>query len=84
MLVAKISRTRRAHSSTAEQQNRLAEQSGSETRRVEGPAPALHEGEQGVDGTLAGNDGSAGWRGLARRADEAPEADEQSMGRCLR
>lgn len=60
------------------------EQPRSEPRRLEGAALSLEDGEQGVDGALAGEDGPSGRCGLSRGSEETPEADEPSgLGRRL-
>jgi len=82
--VAGVSKTRRANSTPSEQQHRLVEHPRPEPRRLEGAALSRADGEQGVDGTLVGQDWPVGWCGLTRGTQETPEAHEPSgLGRCL-
>jgi hypothetical protein len=81
---AGVSKTRRAESTPAEQQHGLVEHSRSQPRRLEGSAQSLEDAEQGVDGTLVGENGPLGWCGLTRGTEETPEAHEPSgRGRRL-
>jgi hypothetical protein len=76
--VAGVSRTRRANSTPPEQQHGLVEHPCPQPRRLEGAALSRAHGEQGVDGTLVGEDRPVGWCGLTRGTQETPEAHEPS------
>jgi len=82
--VAGVSKTRRAKSTPSEQQHGLVEHPRPEPRRLERAALSRADGEQGVEGTLVGEDRPVGWCGLTRGTQETPEAHEPSgLGRRL-